>query len=220
MGLKLFLDSADRTAWAECLPLGLFAGVTTNPSLLKASKESAEIINFRRFVKEAEQLGIKELHLQAWGETTNKIIDCGFTLAQLASPSIKVFVKIPITKNGTKAAKTLIASNIAVTLTACFEAEQALIASALGASYIAAYLGRINDHGKDGEKEIISMQKTLKGSESNCQLLVASIRNKSEITRLSHQGINNFTIRKEIAQDLFNVKATIEAADLFEKDAL
>ena len=64
------------------------------------------------------------------------------------------------------------------------------------------------------------MQKILKGSESNCQLLVASIRNKSEITRLAHQAINNFTIRKEIAQDFFNVKATIEVADLFEKDAL
>ena len=35
MALRLFLDSADRAAWADWLPSGLFHGVTTNPTLLR-----------------------------------------------------------------------------------------------------------------------------------------------------------------------------------------
>ena len=34
---RLFLDSADRAAWDEWLPTGLFHGITTNPTILANS---------------------------------------------------------------------------------------------------------------------------------------------------------------------------------------
>ena len=36
-GLRLFLDTADREAWARWLPTGVFHGVTTNPTILSRS---------------------------------------------------------------------------------------------------------------------------------------------------------------------------------------
>ena len=47
-------------------------------------------------------------------------------LAKNSAPKMKVFTKIPITKNGIKAAKKLIESKVPVTFTACFEVEQIL----------------------------------------------------------------------------------------------
>ena len=128
-------------------------------------------------------------------------------------------VKVPITKAGTKAASNLISSGISVTFTACYEAPQVLIAAALGATYIAPYMGRINDLGKNGHNEIVNMRKILNGIGSNCKLLVASLRTKDELVKLASSGISTFTINPNLASNLFNVKATIESAKKFEEDS-
>ena len=70
------------------------------------------------------------------------------TLGKLSSPEMPVHVKIPITKIGSEAAKELIAAKISVTFTACFESKQVILAAAIGANYVAPYLGRINDQGR------------------------------------------------------------------------
>ena len=39
LALRYFLDTADEAEWSELLPLGIFHGVTTNPTLLEAREE-------------------------------------------------------------------------------------------------------------------------------------------------------------------------------------
>eukprot|EP00978_Attheya_sp_CCMP212_P027033 scaffold90095_cov30-Attheya_sp.AAC.4 len=48
-------------------------------------------------------------------------------------------------------------SNVRVCLTACY-ASQALIAALVGAEYLAPCLGRMDDAGKGGANEILTMQ--------------------------------------------------------------
>jgi len=104
-------------------------------------------------------------------------------------------------------------------MTACFEKYQTITCAAIGASFIAPYMGRMNDLGKNGIKEVIEMHKILKGFKSNSQLLVASIRELSEICELASMGINNFTISPQLARKLINVEHTINAAQEFEEDS-
>ena len=60
-------------------------------------------------------------------------------------------------RKGTRAAGARIDEGVRVCLTASYAREQALIAGAIGAEYIAPYLGRMTDAGKDGVEECEAM---------------------------------------------------------------
>ena len=145
MALRLFLDSADPADWRQWLPSGLFHGVTTNPTLLKRAGQPCDLASLRALSQEALALGVRELHLQAWG---SDLLSCGRALADLAPG--RIWIKLPITRAGVEAARGLLADGLPITFTACYEPAQVLPAVALGVDYIAPYLGRISDLGRDG----------------------------------------------------------------------
>ena len=216
MGLRLLLDSADPASWSAWLPSGLFHGVTTNPTLLRRAAQPCHLDQLQWLTAQALDLGAQELHLQAWGRD---LLACGRALAQLAPG--RIWVKLPITRAGTAAARALIADQIPVTFTACYEPAQVLLAAALGADYIAPYLGRISDQGRDGHGELIRMQRILHSVApgESLRLLVASLRSADDLARLAAEGLNTFTISPAIAEALFAVEATAAAAEQFERDA-
>jgi len=214
MALRLLLDSADPLAWDQWLPLNLFRGVTTNPTLLRRAEQPCSIDNLKELTQRALAHGVQELHLQAWG---TDLLTCGRVLADLAPD--RVWVKLPITRAGIEAAQQLQNDGLRITFTACYEPQQVLTAAALGADYIAPYLGRISDQGRDGHHEIITMQRCLDRLGSTTRLLVASLRSASDLPRLAAEGVDTFTISPAIALDLLQVEATEAAALQFELDA-
>jgi len=221
MALRLLLDSADPAAWAEWLPSGLFRGVTTNPTLLRRAGQPCTLELLALLTARAMDFGVQELHLQAWG---SDLLACGRALFALA-PS-RIWVKLPITRAGAAAARSLIAEGCPVTFTACYEPAQVLLAAALGADYIAPYLGRITDLGRDGHAELTRMQRIVEGvapaarTEARLRLLVASLRSPDDLARLAAEGLDTFTISPAIAAELFAVEPTLAAAAQFEHDAL
>jgi len=221
MALRLLLDSADPAAWAEWLPSGLFRGVTTNPTLLRRAGQACNLEQLAALTAQALAYGVQELHLQAWGAD---LLACGRALFQLAPG--RIWVKLPITRAGAAAARSLIAEGCPVTFTACYEPAQVLLAAALGADYIAPYLGRITDLGRDGHAELTRMQRIVEGvgpsagARSPLRLLVASLRTPDDLARLAAEGLDTFTISPAIAAELFAVEPTLAAADQFERDAL
>jgi transaldolase len=217
MGLRLFLDSADPDQWQRWLPLGLFHGVTTNPTLLRRAGQPCTIAGLALLSERALALGCREVHLQTWGSSAEILQRRGLELAALAPG--KVVVKVPISEAGSQAARALIEAGASVTFTACYEVPQVLVAAALHAAYIAPYLGRISDLGRDGEAELIAMQRCLSGLGSSTRLLVASLRDASELGRLAAAGLDTFTISPAIAAGLFASTATAAAAAAFEVDA-
>ena len=221
MALRLLLDSADPSAWDAWLPSGLFCGVTTNPTLLRRAAQPCTFEHLALLTARALAGGVQELHLQAWG---SDLLACGRALAELAPG--RIWVKLPITRAGAAAARSLIAEGCPVTFTACYEPAQVLLAAALGADYIAPYLGRITDLGRDGHAELTRMQRIVEGVARPVQagaalrLLVASLRSAEDLARLAAEGLDTFTISPAIAAELFAVEPTLAAADQFELDAL
>ena len=203
--LRLYLDTADTAAWRTWMPTGLFYGITSNPLLLERAQVKCNLPTLKQLAQTAFDLGAKEMQLQTWGDTVEELVRIG---QQLAAIDPRVVVKAPITRLGTTATSQLIAAGARVTLTAVYSVHQVLIAAALGADYVAPYLGRINDAGGNGREAVANMQQALMGVKSSTRILTASIRDIEDITVLATQGVDTFTFSAAIATAFFDVPAT------------
>ena len=93
--MKLYLDTADRSAAESLLATGLFAGVTTNPTILqRASKGVADLGDIYRWAIAA---GAHEVFFQAWGTDAATLIERGQWLRDLGQ---EVVVKFVATRDG------------------------------------------------------------------------------------------------------------------------
>lgn len=213
---RLFLDSADRAAWDEWLPTGIFHGITTNPTILANAGVSNTLAELSRLSHEAFEADVAEFQAQTWGRTHENLISNGRILAALDP---RMVVKVPITREGAIAAATLKAEGVRITMTAVYTAHQALSAAAIGADYVAPYLGRMNDSGRDGFAEIAAMQEIIQASGSPTRVLVASLRDANDLVRLGRLGLDTFTFSPKVAAALFAEELTEAAAEVFEKAA-
>lgn len=218
VALHLLIDSADLGAWRELWPLGLFQGLTTNPTLLRRAGLPCTLDALARLADEASALGAEELHLQAWGGTAEHLLACGRALLALAPE--RIVVKLPLSGEGLRAAKPLVDGGARVTLTACYGVSQALAAAAMGCTYVAPYLGRISDGGQDGCGEVRRMGECFAALGSPTRLLVASLRSTEEICRLAVAGVDTFTLSPALARDFWRHPSSEAAAAQFEVDAL
>ena len=94
-----------------------------------------------------------------------------------------------------------------------------MIASSVGAEYLAPYLGRMTDAGLDGSAECLKMQAITEGMKSDTRILVASIRNAQIMVDLAASGMETFTFSADVARELFVEPLTTEAAAVFEEAA-
>ena len=65
-GSRFFLDTADVAEWEALLPLGMFHGVTTNPTLLERAGVACTVDACRQLAGTAAALGVEEIMFQAW----------------------------------------------------------------------------------------------------------------------------------------------------------
>jgi len=214
--LRLLLDSADETQWQTWLPMGLFYGVTTNPILLERANVPCSVERLATLARQGLELGAGEVHLQTWGTGLEALVKTGKDLAAIDDG---VVVKVPVTKVGCAAAAQLIAAGIRVTLTGVYACHQVLIAAAVGADYVAPYLGRITDAGGEGREAVAAMQRAMRGIGSPTRVLVASLRSVDDIGLLAAQGLDTFTLSPAIAAQLFDVPLTNAAAISFNRAA-
>jgi len=222
---RLFLDTADSKVWDELMPLGIFHGITCNPTLLERAKQPCTVSNLHYLAKTAFSFSslagqpcCHEFMCQAWGSTAQEMFDIGMQLSQ--PDRDRIVIKVPVTTMGTQAAAMLIQANVRVCLTACYSSRQAIVAAGVGAEYLAPYLGRMNDNGKDGLQECQAMEEIVRGMGSSTRILVASIRSVDSMAQLmqSHK-MDTFTFNPDVARELFSEPLTLTAAEEFEEAA-
>lgn len=216
ISLRLCLDTAVVDHWRQWQTTGIFYGVTTNPLLLERAGITCTLDALKSLALTAFDLGFQEVQLQTWGSSVESLVNTGKHLADIDP---RVVVKVPITQVGTEAASQLIQARVRVTLTGVYAVHQVMIAAALGAEYVAPYLGRINDLGRNGRDDLAQMQRVLDGVNSPTRILTASIRSPEDVSYLATQGLNTFTMSDAIAAQFFNVAATNAAAADFERAA-
>jgi transaldolase len=207
--IRLYLDTADRAVAEPLLATGLFAGLTTNPTILRrAGLTGAAVPDVHRWATAA---GAREVFLQAWGDD---LVAKGRELRDLGG---NVVVKVVASLPGAAACATLSALGIPTLLTAVYAPGQALVAAAAGATYVAPYLGRMTDAGRDGAGDIVAMQEVLAGTPTT--ILAASVRDVPSMVSLARRGVRCFTFAPSVARELFADELTADAVRAFEEDA-
>lgn len=207
--LALYVDSADCALAEPLLWSGCFSGLTTNPTLLQAAGLR------RQDLSGTGRLGSRgwcqdTVFLQPWGATVDELgSHHGRELRRLGDP---VVIKVPVTQSGVQAAATLESEGTPVLVTAVYNSGQALAAVAAGASFIAPYLGRMSDAGRNGLQEIAGMQQAIAAVGSATRILVASLREPSNAL-----GVRDLTMAPAVWSKFFTDPLTDAAVQVFEQ---
>lgn len=209
---SFYIDSADRLVVEQLLQTGLIAGITTNPTLLRASGVRNDEIP--QLVKWFTGAGARVVFVQAWGSDADELERRG---RELRAIDERLVVKLPATAAGLTATARLAGDGIPVLVTAVYAAAQVLPAIVAGASHIAPYLGRINDAGRDGVAEIAAMQRVIDASGSSLRILVASLRSPADALRLAELGVQEFTVAPAVWRQFFDDALTDAAVKVFEQ---
>lgn len=212
--MRLYLDSAQTSLIEPLLKTGVFYGVTTNPLILREAK--MQISQLAEFADWVFGLGAKEVYFQSWGDDQAALYQHG---QQLARISTKVLVKLPATRAGLEAAARLAKDGVRTCITAVYTAFQVLLAASVDAAYVAPYLGRMNDAGRDGHAQIAQMAEALRNTGSSTEILAASVRNTEDVARLAQNGVRCITLSPTVAGQLFQEPLTLEATRAFEAAA-
>ena len=85
-------------------------------------------------------------------------------------------MKVPFTKDGVKACKTLASEGMRVNVTLIFSATQAWLAAKVGASYVSPFVGRLDDVGTTGMNLIREIVDIFDNFDYATEVLVASVR--------------------------------------------
>ncbi len=179
--MKLFIDTANLDEIREVHSWGILAGVTTNPSLI--AKEGRDFVEV---VHEICELVRGPVSAEVVAQDTEGMVREGRLLARVHE---HVVVKVPLTRAGLGACKTLADEGVKVNVTLCFQAAQALFAGLAGATYISPFIGRIDDVSWDGTDLIRQIVEVYAESESiQTQVLAASLRHPQHLVQAALAG--------------------------------
>jgi transaldolase len=209
--VALYIDSADRALIEEAWSSGVFAGVTTNPTILdRAGLGPRDVPKLYDWLIE---LGIGRVFVQVLGRTVDEMLRSAEEIRSLGT----VTVKVPATAAGFSAAAALVADGAQVLLTAVYHPVQALMARDCGLPGVAPYVGRMTDAGRNGVQSVIAMQQAI-GSEPT-RILAASLRTADDVAVLAAAGIPDFTLGGDLARAVLDDELTRAAVEEFEAAA-
>src|SRR5687767_13361846 len=140
--MKLFADTGNLKEIETLAAIGILDGVTTNPSLM--AKETGD---YRQILKQICQTVKGPVSAEVVATDTAGMIREGRDLAGIDE---HIVVKVPFTRDGVKACRTLAGEGTRVNVTLIFSATQAWLAAKAGASYVSPFVGRLDDIGTTG----------------------------------------------------------------------
>ncbi len=210
--MKFFIDTANVDEIRDAYEMGVISGVTTNPSII--SKEGKE---FKTAIKEITDIIGKENYIfaEVISMDADGMVKEGRELVKLHS---KVVVKLPMCKEGIKAVSILSKEGIDTCITLCFSAGQALLAAMAGATYVAPFVGRVDDIGWNGVELIKTIAEMFEKQGITTKIVVASTRNPGHIIDVARAGADIATIPYKVIMQLINHPLTTNGLAQFMKD--
>src|SRR3978361_1095624 len=164
--MKLFVDSGNIKDIEALATIGIIDGVTTNPSLL--AKEPGD---YRENLKKICEIVNGPVSGEGVAIDYAGMLREGHDIAKLDS---RMIVKVPLTRDGIHACKTLSGEGIKVNVTLVFSAAQALLAAKAGATFCSPFVGRLDDVGTNGMELIRDIVEIFDNYEYPTEVLVAS----------------------------------------------
>lgn len=193
--MEIRLDTSNKNFVVDASSLGVLQGITTNPTILATSKISPYEVIASLLNAQNGPVAVQVL--------SNNVEEMCKQAKMLFAISNRILVKIPVTQDGIRAIYALNQEGIPTLATAVFELQQALLAFKAGASYLAPYLGRIADTGKN-PIQVISQMHSMKlhyGFEG--KIIGAGIRELAVAIACVEIGICAITLTEKIFQSSY-----------------
>jgi fructose-6-phosphate aldolase 2 len=207
------LDTANVEFIKKAYDLYQVDGVTTNPTIISKEKRPFKdvILDIRNIIGKDSMI-----HVQAVSTDAEKIVREGVYLKELVDG--EVYVKVPVIPQGIKAIKILSSRGIAVTATAIFTPQQALMAAKAGADFVAPYVNRLDNISADGVKVVEQITGLFKTYNLKTKVLAASFKNVEQVHKVSLVGGHGVTVNDELFEKLIEHPLTDFSVDGFIND--
>ena len=208
--MKLFIDSGNLKEIETLVPLGIIDGITTNPSLL--AKEGGD---YRGLLKKICGIVRGPTSAEVVATDAEGMIREG---RELASIDEHIVVKVPFTREGVKACRTLASEGKRVNVTLVFSPTQALIAAKVGATYVSPFVGRLDDIATSGMGLISEIVEIFENYQFTTEVLVASVRHPIHIVEAARMGADICTCPAAVIDAMFKHPLTDIGLEKFLKD--
>ena len=208
--MKFFLDTAsldDIKHWKKC---NLVEGVTTNPTLLSKFNDDA-----KNRLKKISKIVKGPVSAQVTYQNCEKMVKQGLQLKKISK---NIIIKLPANFEGFKAAKILKDKKIKINITVGFEPAQIISFAKINVDYFSLIYGKAEDWGFSNLKSINDTKEILKKINSKTKLLVASLRNPSQLKDAILNGADLVTVPPSTWNMVFNNKYSKLASEIFSKD--
>jgi transaldolase len=208
--MKLFVDTGNLKEIEALADLGILDGVTTNPSLM--AKEGGDP---RQTLKRICDIVKGPVSGEVVATDYNGMLREG---REIATIDPHMVVKVPLTKDGIKACKTLSSEGTHVNVTLVFSPTQAWYAAKAGASYVSPFVGRLDDVGTTGMNLVREIVDIFDNFDYPTEVLVASVRNPIHMVEAARMGADVVTVPAAIIEQSFKHPLTDIGLEKFLKD--
>jgi transaldolase len=210
--MKIFLDTADLAEIKRAADANLIDGITTNPSLVAkvAGKRDPKEI-YLEICRAVDG----PVSLEVVGLDRDTMVSEGRKLAAIHENAV---VKVPLTEDGLKACRALVAEGKRVNVTLCFSVSQALLAAKAGATYVSPFVGRIDDISGEGMQLIHQIRQVYDNYGFATEILAASIRHPVHVVESMLMGADCCTIPSKVLWQLSKHPLTDQGLEAFLSD--
>lgn len=192
--MEIFIDTANIKEIKEAAGLGLIDGVTTNPTLIARENRPAQEL-------------LKDICALVPGPVSAEVISLESEgmlkeARELAKIAKNIVIKVPLTKDGLKAARALSREGVKTNVTLCFSPAQALLAAKAGADYISPFVGRLDDISGVGMDLVGQIKTIYRNYGFKAKIIVASVRNPLHVVDAALAGADVATIPFAVIEQL------------------
>ncbi|MEF8881322.1 MAG: fructose-6-phosphate aldolase [Halapricum sp.] len=208
--MRTFIDSADVEEVRHAHELGLVDGVTTNPSLVSSTDR-----DYRDIIEELTEFVDGPISVEVIATDYEKMLE---EAREYDTWGENIAVKLPMTRDGMRALRTLSEEGVQTNITLIFSANQALIAAKNGATMVSPFMGRLDDIGHDGVELVEEIREIYDNYGYETDILAASIRHPNHVKEVASVGADIATMPTSVADSMFDHPKTDSGLESFLED--
>lgn len=208
----IYLDSADPKE-AAAAELGFISGITTNPALM-ARHDSPPLEQLQGLLRVFPGGPV----FYQPGATEPRMAEAEGRQAYEIDPA-RVVLKLPARLNMYTLAAKLTREGIPCAMTAVYSPAQAILAHQTGCRWVIPYVDRALRLMEGGDGLVPSLANVLRGSNSEVQILAASLKSPEQVSRAVMDGAHGVTVPMSVLAQLANHPLSESAIVEFERVA-
>jgi transaldolase len=221
--MPIFLDSSKISEIKKYHKMGIIRGVTTNPTIMFNDGVTGGMKGIKK--RSIEIANLVSPHPVSVEVMTNEKVNMIEQAKDFSTWAENINIKITAHgPNGELENMEVIHElekkhNIRVNATAMMSAQQCLLASLAGATYVSIFGGRVNNMGYNCCEEISKLRNVLDNFNLESKIIVGSTREVLNIIEWLDAGAHIVTVTPKLIEGMIVHPYTKETVQMFLKDA-